>query len=299
MKKFTLFSLAATFILGWTNCDAQNKKSTKTNNGKTSVWKVSKGDHSIYLGGTVHILRKEDYPLPKAFENAYNDSKVLTFETDTKALGDPGLQQKVMSKGMYQDDRTLQTVLSKETYKELDAACGKYGLPIAMMQKMKPALVVTTISAMAMKKDMGMTEEGVDMYFTKKATEDKKELQQLETVDDQINRITMMGEGKEDEFVSYSLKDMKDMKTTLFDLITNWKSGEKEDMNKEIQDMKKDYPATYQSLLVERNNNWMPQIFSYLENGTKAFILVGTLHLHGPDGLLNKLKEQGYQISQM
>ena len=301
MKKITIFSLAATLVLGLTQC--ATKKVTKSSNaskkGTTSVWKVSKGDKAIYLGGTVHILRKEDYPLPKSFETAYQASNVLTFETDTKALSDPSLQQKVMAKGMYQDERTLQTVLSEETYNTLEEECKKYSLPLAMMQKMKPALVVTTLSAMAMKKDMGMTEEGVDMYFTNKGTEDKKDLQQLESVDDQIDRITKMGEGKEDEFVKYSLKDMKDMNSSLSGLIDNWKSGSSKEMNDEIRAMKKDYPATYKSLLVERNNNWMPKIFSYLENGTKAFVLVGSLHLHGPDGLLNKLKTAGYQITQL
>ncbi len=298
MKKITLFSLAATLLFGFADCAAQQKKTSDTKE-KTSVWKISKGDKAIYLGGTVHILRKEDYPLPQAFEQAYQDSKVLTFETDTKGMSDPSLQQKVMAKGMYQDDRTLQTVLSKETYAQLAEECKKYNLPIAMMQKMKPALVVTTVSAMSMQKDLGMTEQGVDMYFTNKGVEDKKELQQLESIDEQINKITSMGEGKEDEFVSYSLKDMKDMKSTLTKLIDNWKTGSKNNMNEEITSMKKDYPDTYKSLLVDRNNNWMPKILSYLENGTKAFVLVGSLHLHGPDGLLVKLKQQGYDITQL
>jgi len=298
MKKISLFTLAATLLFGLSECTAQPSK-TGTKKDKTSVWKISKGDKAIYLGGTVHVLRKEDYPLPNSFNEAYKNSDVLTFETDTKGMNDPSLQQKVMAKGMYQDDRTLQTVLSKDTYALLEAECKKYGLPMVMMQKMKPALIVTTISALAMQKDFGMTEKGVDMYFTQKGIEDKKELQQLESIDDQINKITSMGEGKEDEFVTYSLKDMKDMKGTLMDLIESWKSGSTENMNEEITTMKKEYPAIYQSLLVERNNNWMPQILSYLENGTKAFVLVGALHLHGPDGLLALLKKQSYTVEQL
>ena len=30
---------------------------------ESSVWKVSKGEQSLYIGGTCHILRSADYPL--------------------------------------------------------------------------------------------------------------------------------------------------------------------------------------------------------------------------------------------
>ena len=128
---------------------------------QTTVYKVSKGNRIIYLGGTVHILREADYPLPKEFEQAYQDSDIITFETDTKSLTDPSVPQKMMKEGMFQDDKTLKTVLADSNYLALQAAFEDAGLPFAMMQKMKPALAVTTLSAMSMKSP-GMTAEGVD-----------------------------------------------------------------------------------------------------------------------------------------
>lgn len=265
---------------------------------QTSVYKISKGDRSIYLGGTVHLLRAQDYPLPAGYETAYKNSDVLTFETDTQGLQDPAVSQKMMSQGMYQDERTLKTVLVDSIYEKLRQAFAQYNLPFEMMQKMKPALAVTTLSAMGMQK-MGMSAQGVDMYYTQKARVDKKELQHLESVQDQINRITTMADGNENEFVNYSLRDMEGMEKEMTALIENWKTGAADKMMLEIESMQSDFPETYKSLLVERNNNWMPQILSYLENGTRAFVLVGSLHLHGPDGLLALLKNQGYQIEQL
>ena len=265
---------------------------------QTTVYKVSKGERVIYLGGTVHILREADYPLPKEFEQAYQDSDILTFETDTKSLNDPSVAQKMMKEGMFQNDQTLKTVLADSNYVALQVAFEKAGLPFAMMQKMKPALAVTTLSAMSMK-SAGMTAEGVDMYFTNKAIVDKKEMQQLESVEDQIFKITGMADGKEDEFVSYSLKGMDEMEGELNELIDNWKTGATDKMLEEIETMKMEYPEMYKSMLVDRNNNWMPKILSYLENGTKAFVLVGSLHLHGSDGLINLLATQGFKVEQL
>lgn len=294
MKKLIYAALATTLVFSLTDTAAKIKKKVKRI-GSTSVWKVSKNGNSIYLGGTVHLLRTEDYPLPMAYEKAYSASDVLTFETDTKALSNPEMAQEVMKKGMYQDERTLETVLSKEVYDLLKTEVEKQNLPMAMLNKMRPGLVIATLSALQMKKN-GMGEEGVDLHFTKRGEEDKKGIEQLESISSQLDRITEMGEGNEDEFVKYSLKDMEGMKEKMDDLISEWRNGKP--MSDEIDLMKKDYPAMYKSLLVDRNNNWMPKILSYLENGTKAFVLVGSLHLHGEDGLLNLLKKQGYQIEQ-
>ena len=299
MKKITWAAFATTLIFGLTQC-VINKKDKKevTKKEQSSVWKISKGEHSIYLGGTVHLLRKEDYPLPAPFDIAYEASDVLVFETDTKKMNDPSIAEQFVKKGMLPEGQTLQTVLNEKAFNLLETEAAKYQLPLSMMQNMKPGIVVTTISAMAMQK-MGMNEEGVDMYFTNRAVNDKKELEQLETIEDQINRITQMGVGNESEYVIYSLADLNDMQGSMTKLIDNWKTGQTKQMDEEIINMKRDYPAMYKSLLIERNNNWMPQITHYLDKGRKAFVLVGSLHLHGSDGLLSLLKSKGYTITQL
>ncbi len=271
---------------------------TSSATAQTTVYKVSKDRRVIYLGGTVHLLRAQDYPLPDEFDLAYNDAEVVTFETDTKVLQDRNIAQKLMLKGMYQDDRTLKTVLADTTYAKLEAAFDEYNLPIAMMQKMKPALAITTLSAMNMQA-VGMSAQGVDMYFTNKAIADKKEIQQLESVEVQLEKMTSMGDGDENAFVNYSLNSMDEMQDEMDQLIENWKTGASDKMEEEITKMKSAYLDTYTSLMADRNNSWMPKILSYLESGTKAFVLVGSLHLYGPDGLISLLKQQGYKVEKL
>jgi uncharacterized protein YbaP (TraB family) len=47
-----------------------------------SVWKVSNEQHSLYIGGTIHILTPNDYPLAKEYDLAYKASDKIIFETD-------------------------------------------------------------------------------------------------------------------------------------------------------------------------------------------------------------------------
>jgi uncharacterized protein YbaP (TraB family) len=57
--------------------------------------------------------------------------------------------------------------------------------------------------------------------------------------------------------------------------------------------MKQDWPAIYKTLVSDRNTAWMPQIEEFLAGGQVHFVVVGLLHLHGPDGLLRQLEDLG------
>jgi uncharacterized protein YbaP (TraB family) len=52
-----------------------------------SVWKVTgPTGATLYLGGSIHALRSDDYPLPPAYNRAFDASSRLAFEVDRKAL---------------------------------------------------------------------------------------------------------------------------------------------------------------------------------------------------------------------
>ncbi|MFQ3190047.1 MAG: hypothetical protein ACI936_001177 [Paraglaciecola sp.] len=55
----------------------------------------------------------------------------------------------------------------------------------------------------------------------------------------------------------------------------------------------------YQDLLVTRNINWLPKIVNMLSDQPIEFVLVGALHLAGPDSVLAKLKAKGYKIKKL
>lgn len=265
---------------------------------QTSVFKVTGNGNTIYIGGTIHLLQKNDFPLPEAFDQAYNASDILAFETDIAAIQDPKLAQEMMKKGMYSKDKSLETELSAETFESLKVVCEENGLPIALVNKMKPSMLIMTLSMMKLQK-IGFTEEGIDQFYHNNALADKKELQFFETVDEQLNLLLNMGEDNEDEYVAYSLRDLEDMESTMEDLKQAWKIGDGEEMATQNTEMKKDYPATYKSLLLKRNNKWMKNLLKMIKTPETEFVLVGALHLYGPDGLLTLLKNKDYQVEQL
>lgn len=266
---------------------------------QTSVWKASKGDENVYLGGTVHLLRPSDYPLPQPYETAYQDSDALYFETDIRGMNDFSIQARMLGELMYQDDRTLSSVLSPEVYAQLSSYAQGVGLPMQMMEKFKPGLLVTTLQLLEFQK-MGYTPQGVDAFFDSRAMSDGKVVGQFETVDEQIGFLSRMGDGNENQFIELSLEDMKEIETSMDAMVASWRNGDANELSAVfVDDMKQSYPSVYKELLLDRNNNWMPQIEALFAQEGTEFVLVGAAHLVGDDGLLAQLQRRGYTVTQL
>ena len=282
----SLFLLAT--LLPWTQVSAQS-----------SVWVATSGEEKVYLGGTVHLLRPTDFPLPAPYETAYADSDKLYFETDITGLNDFAVQARMMQELTYNDQRTLQTVLSPEAYSSLSAYAQQVGLPLQMMEKFKPGLLVSTLQVIEFQK-LGFTPQGVDAHFNGRATGDGKPVGELEPIDAQIGFIANMGEGNESEFILLSLEDMKEISTSTEQMVSAWRNGDNAQMaDLFVDDMKEQHPSLYKSLLLDRNNNWMPIIEGMFKEEGTEFVLVGAAHLVGEDGLLSLLEKKGYQVSRV
>jgi uncharacterized protein YbaP (TraB family) len=265
----------------------------------SSVWQIQSEDHTIYIGGTVHLLRATDYPLPEEYAQAYAASSNIIFETDLNSMNDLAVQAKLMQRLSYGDDESLKTVLSDEAYSALEAYVRNISVPLVMLEKFKPGMVVSLLQVMEFQR-IGFTPQGVDAYFNTLAIGDGKPLGQLETIDAQIGFLASMGEGNESEFILMSLKDLEDTVDVMDDMIEAWRTGDNNALSELfVADMLEQAPEIYDSLLKQRNLNWLPQLEGMLESPEIEFVLVGAAHLVGPDGLLAILQAKGFQVSRL
>ncbi len=266
---------------------------------ETSVWEISKNGQRLFLGGTIHMLSDSDYPLPEAYDRAYQKSAVVVLETDGQAMQQPQFQQRMMAAMMYQDGRNLKQVLSEDTFKALSQHMTARGIPLDQMLLFKPGMISMTLSVVELQR-LGQTAKGVDHFFGARAKQDGKSLGQLETVEQQITFLATMGKGREDDMIMYTLRDLADLPTILSEMKTAWRAGDMAALEKSsLQEMQEAFPEIYKTLLVDRNNDWMPQIEALLTSEPVEFVLVGSLHLAGDDGVLQQLRSRGYQIKQM
>jgi len=263
----------------------------------TSLWKVQGHTSVTYIGGTCHVLRKTDYPLPEEFVRAYEDSDIIVFETEIGELNRQETQEMIIKKGCYNDNLSLDKVLSPQTYDLLKRYCETSGIPVFSLNKFKPSMVVLTLLGLELQK-LGIDQTGVDNYFYHKATTAEKKIEGLESVKEQIEFVLSMGEGSEDDFIDHAIKELKKTRQILNDLITAWKQGDEDKLYKLcLAPMKKEYPKLYETLIADRNREWLLKIEHYLQTSQNELILVGVGHLVGEDGIIEHLIKSGYKVN--
>ena len=265
--------------------------------GGSSVWKISRNGNSILLGGSMHLLRDEDFPLPQEFDMAFEQSSALVVEADVEQMEDENVKQYLMTQMFLGEGQTLESLLNSDTYKILSAVTGDFGIPIENFSNVKPSMVMMILTSLQMQA-LGFSQEGIDSYLLRKADKENKPFYFFETVEQQINMLVSMGEGYENEYVRYSLLDMENTEAYLKTILDDWKTGESAITEKILKEMKEDWPLIYKTLIADRNNEWIPQIEGLLDSGTAYFIVVGLAHIHGSDGLMRALEDHGCTIEQ-
>ena len=264
-----------------------------------SVWRATDGESTVYLGGTVHLLRPEDYPLPEEFDQAYEGSSELFFETDISSMNDLSVQAQMLQKLTYSDGRTLKDVLDTEAYAALETYTDGVGMPLMILEQFKPGMVVSTLQVLEFQR-IGFTPQGVDAFFTTQALTDGKSVGALETLDEQISFLAAMGEGNESEFIMMSLEDLDSTANLMGEMIGAWRAGDSEALRTLfVDDMLERAPAVYDSLLRQRNLRWIPQIEAMFGDPEIEFVLVGAAHLVGADGIVELLRARGYVVSKL
>jgi uncharacterized protein YbaP (TraB family) len=167
-----------------------------------------------------------------------------------------------------------------------------------MIRSMKPWMVMMMVSAMQVQAAGLDTALGLDKYFFDKATSARKPVVGLETAESQVDRFDKMPEPLQEQLLRSTLDDLDTQGKELAEIVSAWQRGDAASLESTLLSGFKKYPAAYASLIVERNNNWMPQLDRCLARATPCLVVVGAAHLIGPDGLLALLQRKGYRLEQ-
>jgi uncharacterized protein YbaP (TraB family) len=280
---FALFSLAVTVA---------------AEANKSCLWEIKTDRNSVYLLGSLHLMKKEAYPLSRAIENAYDNSEIIVFETDLDAMNEPAFQLKMMSAGMYPDGNTLSRNLPEKTYLLLKERLKELNLPVENFDSFKPWFCATVISIAELKKRGFDPAFGIDNYFFSKAKQDTKKRLFFETGEFQLNLFTAMEELNQTLFLEQTLKDIEIIETMFPEMVKYWENGDAKNLALIINKSLMEYPAIYERFIIKRNNNWLSRIESFTEKGEDVLIIVGTGHLVGGEGIVELLKNKGYKLKQ-
>jgi uncharacterized protein YbaP (TraB family) len=223
---------------------------------------------------------------------------MLVLEADIAQVSDPAMAEYLAVQMMLGEDETLQSVLDRDVYERLKTEVEQLGFPMDELVRLKPSMVVNFL-IFAWIQQFGFVEQGIDGYYLEEAKEAGKATGFLETVESQIELLIHIGDGFENDYVWYSLESLAETAASITALVAEWKKGDAALTTAQLTDMKESWPSLYRSMVADRNAAWLPQLEAYMRTEPVEFVVVGLIHLHGPDGLLQALTDKGYGVEQI
>ena len=292
VRKPILTAIAALGLVAHAPADAES-----------SVWRITSADadnkNILYIAGTLHVLKTSDFPLPEEFDEAYENSDNLVFEADLSSFDDLEVQKRMQAMVSYSDGSDLSDHLQPETLERFSNRLASYGIPFGMVKEYKPGFAATTLALLELQK-LGIGQAGVDMYYDEKARKDGREIEGLETVDQQIGFIANMGIDNPDEFLNYSIDDLERLSEMMDNMTEAWRVGDMPALATHmIEQMQEQYPGVYKTLLTDRNASWLPKLEAMMQDADVELVMVGAGHLAGEGNVLELLEEAGYKIEQL
>ncbi len=275
-------------------------------NDKAFIWQVTSDNSVVYLTGSIHFADKSFYPLRQEIEDAFDRSKYLVVELNVNQMDHDAYDQLVSQKGMYKEGKTIKDVISHETWLQLKQRLQQLDVDYDNVKKLKPGILVLTLSAIhAM--HMGLDPQlGIDVHFLQKAMQQpKKQIIELETLEQQISLFLNVGDGE--LLLKESLHSLDEAEELMDDMVRYWKRGDESQMNKllfeDAIDLYPTFTEIYDRLFYQRNQQMAAKIDVMLKQKsaekTYYFVVVGSGHLLGKEGIVNVLQEKGYEIKRL
>jgi uncharacterized protein len=249
------------------------------------VWAIH-GDHNtVYLAGSVHVLKASESQLPAAFDRAYSGSKALVMELAIDKIDPMQTATWMMEHGTLKEGTNLRAVLGDQRYQRVSAESERLGVPTEVADMLQPWALGLQLMEMQYAQLGFDPQMGVEQQLLHKAQADGKPITGLETIDDQLGVLEGMS--------------MPDLDSETASVVSAWRNGDSAKLAALLSDEYKSFPALYRMLVSDRNKHWVPQIEKLLHEKQDYFVVVGALHLVGDGGLLELMRKDGFKAESL
>jgi uncharacterized protein len=265
---------------------------------KTCLWAIPAEGGGVFLLGSIHFMRADDYPLPPAMDAAYAACRIVVFETDIGLMQDPHVQTRMLELGMLPDGRNVFDTIGPQTRQRLEAKLAETGLPGEIVAGFRPWMIALTLSAMEFQRLGFDPNLGVDMHFFNKASADGKRVAALETVEFQLQLLAGMNAVAEEAFLAMTLQDMAQASELAPAMVGLWRSGDAPGLRQLLYKTIDQHPDVRDRMLAQRNRAWAGKIEDLIRKREPALVIVGAMHLIGPGSVVDLLQARGYRVEQ-
>jgi uncharacterized protein YbaP (TraB family) len=281
-------ALAAAFALTPTIALAKDA-AVAMQDADPALWVVKDKDTTVYLFGTVHVLKPNMTWFDEGVKTAFDKSDTLVLELLQPA---PEAMQKLfIDLALDKSGKTLRSKLTDTERATYDAALTKLGMPITQFDPFDPWAAAVTLQLLTLSKDGFDPGSGAESVITAAATDAKKSIIGLETAEYQLGIFDTLPQDKQIRFLIDGSADIDKGQQTMSALVDKWAVGDVDGLAKLMNDGLTD-PVLYDRLLTRRNANWAQWIKERMATPGTVFVAVGAGHLGGKTSVQKLLKKQ-------
>lgn len=264
------------------------------------LWTVAGQHNTVYLLGSIHVLRPDDGGLPRPAEAAYEDAEQLVMEIDMDdvAATDPAAMLQTMQRtALLPDGQTLRDVLGAD-FAAINARARQTGIDLAALDPFAPWFVAITLLQVELAKRGFSPELGIEQTLAARAGRDHKPIQGLETAEEQFAVMASLPLAQQKRFLMMTLEESEQIDEQLDELLQAWRTGDTATLARVLTAEFDDFPELYRPLTEDRNRAWVDKLVDLLDDRDDYLVVVGALHLVGRHSVVELLEQRGYEVVQ-
>lgn len=261
-----------------------------------ALWVLKDEDTTIYLFGTVHILKPGMQWFDEAIKDAFDESGELVIEMIEP---EPAAMMKIVSELAI--DKTgvpLRDKLSPEDRAAYEAALTSLNLPVNAFDPLDPWFASVSLSLVPLMQNGYDTNSGVEDDLTATAKAKNMKIIGLETAEQQLGFFDNLPEDVQIRFLNFNVNSIGDMADGMENMVAHWANANisalAELMNAGLEEQ-----VLYDTLLSNRNAAWAEWVDERMDQPGTVFMAVGAGHLAGDASLQEKLKERGLKTKRV
>ena len=257
---------------------------------KTLLWEITGNQISApsYLYGTIHVLCPQDLVVSDRIKEKFGTAQQLYLEID---FDDPAMMLTMQKNMLMKDGSQLKKLLTPSEYATVaDYFKAKMGMSLDMLGGVKPFMTMSMLIPSMMECQPASWE----MSLVEMAKKQNAEVLGLETVEEQLAIFDKIPYAEQAQMLLKFVGDSEKNKTEMAQLIQAYKGQDLATLEKLIKESP-DMANHADVLLKDRNEKWVPKIIKY-STERPTFFAVGAGHLGGETGVINLLRQAGYQV---
>lgn len=265
------------------------------------AWRVTAPDApgEVLLLGSVHLLRPSDQPLPARIEQSYARAARMLMELHPGELAPAAVQAALADIGVDAPGRTARELLGDAAWTEAAEQARAAGFPAEALAGLEPwfgAISLYTGALGAAGYDPAL---GVDHQLGERALRDGLPVAGLETLDEQLRLFKGLDLPTQVALLSKTLEELDTAGADTARLVAEWRAGDVAALARLLEADFAGYPELREQIVAGRNRRWTPEVASLLDEDGVSLVVVGALHLVGPEGLPELLRQRGLVVESL